>query len=392
MGKWLDSVPLSGIVRIREMMFGVENPFRLDQGDVSFSAPQTFKDGIVAALRDDDTHYSLTAGLPRLRELVVEKLRTRNGITTTPDKLLVCNGGIHGLYVVWQCLLEPDDEVILPDPWWPPVQAQVLLARGVPVGCPLREELGWRWDLDELARKITPKTRVIYVNSPHNPTGGMMTREDLEAIVRLAHQHDLTIISDEAYEDYAYASPHVSIASLPGAAERTISVFTFSKSYAVTGLRLGYVVSPRMHDRMQKLAFYTASNVCTAVQRGGIAALEAGRAAVDAYVAEIDRRRALFFRGIEDASRGVFTGAMPAGGVFAFLRVADRWRERARHETPGDASPSWAVTEYLIKRGRIGCVPGVDFGACGEGYVRFCLAREPAELTGALQAMREIFL
>ncbi|MEO8699422.1 MAG: pyridoxal phosphate-dependent aminotransferase [Kofleriaceae bacterium] len=392
MGTWLDRVPLSGIVRIREMMFGVENPFRLDQGDVSFAAPDAFKAGINHALRDDETHYTQTAGLPRLRELVIDKLRNRNQIIARTEDVLISNGGIHGLYLVWQCLLEPDDEVILPDPWWPPVQAQVMLAHGVPVGVALREELGWRWDLDEVARAITPKTRAIYLNSPHNPTGGMLTRADLAAILELANRHDLMIISDEAYEDYGYDTPHVSIASLPGAAERTISVFTFSKSYAVTGLRLGYVVSPHFHDRMQKLAFYTASNVCTAVQRGGIEMLEAGRAAVDEFAAEIARRRTLFFDAIAEASHGTVTGAMPAGGMFAFLPIAKDWRSHAKHETPAEASPSWAYAEYLIRRGRIGCVPGIDFGPHGETHVRFCVAREPAELAGALASLREIFV
>jgi aspartate aminotransferase len=391
MGSSVDAVPLSGIVRIRELMFGLDQPFRLDQGDMSFAAPQAFKDGIAQALRDDDTHYSLTAGSPRLRELLVEKLRARNGIEARADQIQIANGGIHGLYLVWQCLLEPGDEVILPDPWWPPVQAQVLLARGTAVGCPLREELGWRYDLDELAGMITPRTRVIYLNSPHNPTGGMLTRADLEAILALAQKHDLTIVADEAYEDYAYATPHVSMASLPGAAERTFSVFTFSKSYAVTGLRLGYVVAPRLHDRLAKLAFYTASNVCTAVQRGGVVALERGRAPLDAFVAEIDRRRRLFFGAIGEASRGVLAGESPAGGVFAFLRIARDWQARARRDAPAGASPSWAFAEYLIKQGRIGCVPGVDFGPHGEGYVRFCVAREPGELEGALASLRELF-
>jgi aspartate aminotransferase len=392
MGRSVDAVPLSGIVRIRELMFGVDRPFRLDQGDMSFAAPQAFKDGIAQALRDDDTHYSLTAGLPQLRALVVAKLRARNGIEARADQIQIANGGIHGLYLVWQALLEPGDEVILPDPWWPPVHAQVLLARGTPVGCPLREELGWRYDLDELARKITPRTRVIYLNSPHNPTGGMLTRADLEAILALAEQHDLTIVSDEAYEDYAYGTEHVSIASLPGAAERTFSVFTFSKSYAVTGLRLGYVVAPHLHDRLQKLAFYTASNVCTAVQRGGVVALERGRAPLDEFVAEIDRRRRLFFDAIGEASRGVFAGECPAGGVFAFLRIAGDWQAHARHDAPAGESVSWSAAEYLIKQGRIGCVPGIDFGPHGENYVRFCVAREPVELEGALASLREIFM
>jgi aspartate/methionine/tyrosine aminotransferase len=391
MGASLDSVPLSGIVRIREMMFDVQNPYRLDQGDMSFAAPECLKCGIVEALGRDETHYGQTAGVPRLRELLAHKVRTHNGIPATPEQVLVANGGQHALFVLWQCLLEAGDEVILPDPWWPPAHAHIALARGVPVGCPLREELGWRWDADELARKITPRTRAIYLNTPHNPTGGVLGRSELQSIVDLAEHHDLTIVSDEAYEDYAFTTPHVSIASLPGAATRTFTIFTFSKSYAVTGLRLGYLIAPHMHERLHKLAFYTASNVCTIVQHGGIAALENGRAAIQEFAKEIERRRTLFFAGLERLAGGLFTGAAPAGAVFAFLRVSPEWRARAKYETPSEQSPSWAIAEYLIRRGRVGCVPGVDFGPNGEGYIRFCIARERGELVGALESIGQIF-
>src|SRR4029079_12897478 len=189
------------------------------------------------------------------------------------------------------------------DPEWPPAMGNIRVAHAVPVPCPLREPLGWRWDLDELASKITPKTRAIYVNSPNNPTGGVMTRADMETIAALAARHDLWILSDEAYEDVLYdGTTHISPASLPGMYERTISFYTFSKSYAMTGLRLGYVAArdPELRERMKKALFSTASNISSVVQFGGVGALEGSQACVSAFRDELQARRDIFYAGIRE--------------------------------------------------------------------------------------------
>ena len=323
MGEFLDSVPFSGIIRIRDMMYAVKDPFRLDQGDVSFDAPDTVKAAMRRAIDENRSHYLQTTGVPRLLELLAEKLRTQNGIPVgSPDEVLVTTGGIHALFIVCQALLEPGDEVIIPDPEWPPCGGNIRLARGVPVPCPLHESKGWRYDLDELASKITPKTRAIYVNSPGNPTGGVLTRADVEAIAALAERHGLWIISDEAYEDVVFdQAEHVSAASLPGMYERTISLYTFSKTYAMTGLRLGYVAAKdaTLRDRMKKALFYTASNVSSVVQFGGIGALEGSQSRVAEFRDELQARRDLFYAGIrEHAGRRLLRRAAE-GGV---LRVS----------------------------------------------------------------------
>ena len=388
MGAFLDSVPWSGIVRIRDMMYSVADPFRLDQGDVSFDAPDTVKSAMARAIAENRTHYLQSTGLPRLRELMAEKMRTRNGMPVGDvDEVLVTNGGIHALYVMFQGLLEPGDEVLLPDPVWPPTAGHVIAAHGRPVFVPIREELGWRYDLDELRRAVTPKTRVIYINSPHNPTGGVLTRADVEAIADLARERDLWVISDEAYEDVLFQGEHVSIGSLPGMYERTIPMFTFSKSYAMTGVRLGYlaVKDEQVRDRCKKILLYTTSNVCSIVQYGGIGALEGSQRCIADFSHELQARRDLFYAGIRTLG-GVFTGQPPHGAFYAFLRIDPAWEG-----APGAESISWAMTEHLIKHGRIGCVPGVDFGSHGEGYVRFCFARDRKELTGALDSMRQLF-
>ncbi len=388
MGAFLDTVPWSGIVRIRDMMYSVKDPFRLDQGDVSFDAPDTVKAAMARAIAENRTHYLQSTGLPRLRELMAEKMRAKNGIPIgDTDEVLVTNGGIHALFVMFQALLEPGDEVLLPDPVWPPTAGHVVAAQAKPVFVPLRESLGWRYDLDELRRAVTPKTRAIYINSPHNPTGGVLTRADIQAIADLAIERNLWVFSDEAYEDVLFEGEVVSIGSLPGMHERTIPMFTFSKSYAMTGVRLGYlaVKDEKVRDRCKKILLYTTSNVCSIVQYGGIGALEGSQECIGDFAVELKARRDVFYEGIRGLG-GIFTGEPPAGAFYAFVRIDPAW-DGAR----GAESLSWAMTEHLIKHGRIGCVPGVDFGAHGEGHIRFCFARERQELSGALESMKQLF-
>jgi len=391
MGSYLDALPNSGIVRIRELMYAVERPYRLDQGDVSFDAPDAMKAAMRAAIDTNQTHYLQTAGLPRLKELLAVKLRERNGIPVgSADEVLVTNGGVHGIYLAAQALVEPGDEVVVPDPEWPPATLAMLAARASVVRCPLHASLGWRLDVDELASKIGPRTKGLYLNSPNNPTGGMLTRDDLERIADLARARDLWVISDEAYEDVVYGgATHVSIASLPAMYERTVAVCTLSKTYAATGVRVGYLAArdERLRDRLQKLLFLTTSNVSSISQHGAIGALEGSQAVVEAYRSELEARRNLFYDGIREAAGHVFGGEPPAGAFYAFLRIDPSW------EPPAGAAPSrsWAMAEFLIGGGRIGCVPGVDFGPSGEGYVRFCFARDREELAGALREMKRLF-
>ena len=384
MSSHLDSVPFSGIIRIRDMMYGVRDPFRLDQGDVSFDAPETLKAAMRAAIDDNRTHYVQTTGLPRLLELLAEKLRRVNGTPIgSPDEIMVTNGGIHALYLLFQALLEPGDEVVMPDPEWPPCAGNVAAARAVPVPCPLHEHLGWRFDLDELESKITPRTRAIFINSPHNPTGGVLSRSDVEGIASIAREHDLWLISDEAYEDVVFDdAQHVSPASLPGMYERTIPIYTFSKTYAVTGLRLGYLAArdPKLRERMKKILFFTTSNVSSVVQHGGIGALEGSQECIETFRQELQRRRDFFYDSLEKSAGGLLTGVLPKGAFYAYLRIDPRWTPSGE-ETP--QSISWALAEHLITRGRIGCIPGQTSAPQGKATSASAL-----RATGASWAVR----
>jgi aspartate/methionine/tyrosine aminotransferase len=393
-GSYLDSVPFSGIIRIRDMMYTVTDPFRLDQGDVSFDAPDSVKIAMHRAIDENRSHYLQTTGIPRLLELLADKLRTRNHIpVASPDDVMVTTGGIHALYIACQALLEPGDEVLVPDPEWPPCTGNITAAHAVAVPCPIHERLEWRYDLDELESRITPRTRAIYINSPQNPTGGVLTRADVERIAEIVRTRGLWLISDEAYEDVLFdGAEHVSPAALPAMYERTISVFTFSKTYAMTGLRLGYLAArdAKLRERMKKVLFYTASNVSSVVQFGAVGALEGPQDCVETYRTELQARRDLFYAGIREHAGAVLAGEPPKGAFYAFLRI-DPAFTLAAGAGGSHTSPSWAMAEYLISHGRIGCVPGVDFGANGEGHVRFCFARDRRELTGALQSMHGLF-
>jgi aspartate aminotransferase len=391
MGSFLDSVPVSAIIKIRDLMHTVKDPFRLDQGDVSFDAPDSVKQAMAKAITDNRTHYLPTAGVARLKQLLAEKLRRKNGIPIeSDDEVVPTNGGTHAIWATMHALFEPGDEMIVSDPEWPPTMAIAIAAGAKNVTVPLHESMGFRWDIKEVARAVTPRTKAIYVNSPNNPTGGVLTRADLQGIADIARERNLWVISDEAYEDLIFNGEHVSIASLAGMHERTISLFTFSKSYAMTGLRLGYFAlkDAKLRDRALKVVAYTTSNVNSVVQYGGIGALEGPQDCIVRFREELKARRDLFYAGLAQAGPGAFAGTPPDGAFYAFVRINPAFARDAGIRGP---SLSWAMAEHLIKHGRIGCVPGADFGPSGEGYIRFAIGRERRELEGALNAMRAVF-
>ena len=382
------------------MMYTVKDPFRLDQGDVSFDAPETFKQGVAKAMAENRTHYLPTVGIPPLRKAFAEKLRKKNHVPVgSDDEIMVTNGGTHALYAVFHAILEPGDEVIVPDPEWPPTMAMVKAAGGTAVQVPLREDISWRWNIDEIEKAITPKTRVLYLNSPNNPSGGVLTRKDLERLAQIARDRNLWVVSDEAYEDVVFEGEHVSIASLPGMYDRTIPVYTMSKSYAITGVRVGYFAmkDAKLRDRALKVVLYTTSNVSSIAQYGAVGAMEGSQQCIEDFKVELKHRRDMFYKGLGEAAPGVFSGKPPDGAFYAFVRINADWAKnagitgasRAGANAKADDSLSWAMAEFLIKHGRIGCVPGVDFGPNSEGYIRFCTCRSREELTGALASMKE---
>lgn len=390
MAQFLDSVPFSGIIRIRDMMYTVDRPYRLDQGDVSFDAPESVKEALRRAVAENRTHYVQTTGIPRLLDLLTEKMRQKNGIPVGgPDEVMVTNGGIHAQYIACLALLEPGDEVLMPDPAWPPTISNIKAAQAVPVPYPMHEANGWRPDIAEIASLITPRTKAIVLNTPCNPTGGVLTAKDIDDLAALVVERNLWVFSDEAYEDFLYdGHTHESIAARPGLYERTIPLCTLSKTYAITGLRLGYLAikDPVIRERARKVVFCTTSNVSSLVQYGAVGALEGPQDVIEQFRRELAARRDIFYEQLPNASHGLLSGARPAGAFYAFVKIDPSWRS----PLPGASeSQSWAMTEFLIRQARIGSVPGVDFGALGEGHLRFCFARDRAEIEGALASMHD---
>ena len=263
----------------------------------------------------------------------------------------------------------------------------------MPVQVPLREELalplgprrGREGDHAEDARAVPE-----LAEQPER--AAVLTRADLERLAAIARERNLWVVSDEAYEDVLFNGEHVSIASLPGMYERTIPVYTLSKSYAMTGVRVGYfaIKDAAMRARALKIVLYTTSNVCSIAQYGAIGALEGSQQCIADFKTELKVRRDLFYTGLQEAAPGVFSGTPPDGAFYAFVKINPDWARR----TPAShgESLSWAMAEYLIKHARIGCVPGVDFGPQSEGYIRFCTCRSREELTGALASMKETLL
>ena len=241
--------------------------------------------------------------------------------------------------------------------------------RAVPVPFPVYESLGWRPDMDELARLITPKTKAILINTPSNPTGGVMTREDVDQLAALVMERNLWVFADEAYEDFVFdGHEHFSIAARPGLYERTIPLYTLSKTYAMTGLRLGYLAikDKKINERARKVVSLTTSNVSSLIQYGAVGALQGPRQVVDDFRIELGARRDLFYEKLPKASKGILSGAPPVGAFYAFVKIDPSWKSPLPN---APESLSWAMTEFLIKEARIGCVPGVDFGSRGEGHI-----------------------
>lgn len=388
MAEVIDRVELSGIVLVRDAILKLHKPYRLESGEPSFSVPEHIKEAMTRALHDDHTHYVASSGILELRKAIVAKCHTQNGIPIESiNETIVTNGGMHGLYTLFSALIEPGDEVLIPDPTWTCVQHLITLCGGTVKRVPLHEERGWNFDPEELRAAVGPRTKALMINSPHNPTGGVFTRKDQEAIAAIVEDNpQMTVISDEAYEHVIYdGEEHVSFASLPGMYERTISVFTFSKSYAMTGLRVGYVITPdtQLMDRMQKVVLYTTNGINSVAQYGATAALTGPQDCVREFQAEYQERRDLFYSGL--AELPIFEGAKPKGAFYAFVKIASDWR------SPEGQTDSWAMTRYLLQA-KVGSSPGVIFGPSGEGYLRFSTACSREDLTGALEAMQHLFV
>jgi aspartate aminotransferase len=369
----VDQVSLGAIVQVRDRLLAQQaqgrKVLRLESGDPSFDIPIHVREAMEKALRDGLTHYTASTGIPILRKAIYQKVTTENKLTVpNDDHIVVTNGGMHGLYIIFRALLEPGDEVILPDPMWTEIAENIRLAGGKAVAVRLREERGYEYDPAEIEAAITPRTRAIFVNTPHNPTGAVTKRETLEAIANLAEKHNLLLVSDEAYEHVMYDGiAHVSLGSLPAAQNRTVSVYTMSKTYAMSGLRLGYLA---------------INGVNSVTQYGAAAGLNAPQDATRAMATEYQKRRDILFPALEDAP--YLKAFKPSGAFYLWTRIQPDW---LGYDGKRD---DWSMTNYLIDKAGIGSAPGSAFGAAGEGYIRFAFSCSTEQVQEAANLLPDV--
>jgi aspartate/methionine/tyrosine aminotransferase len=343
----------------------------LEIGEPDFPTPQHIVEAGKQALEDGWTHYGPTMGLPDLREAIAQRLASTHGLEISPNRIGIMPGAKPALFFAMMAVLEKGDEVIYPDPGFPIYASMIRFLEAVPKPIPLLESRGFSFDLDRLKDSITPKTRMLILNSPHNPTGGVIPAADIRAIADMVRGRDITVISDEIYATICFDEAPLSIASLEGMQQQTVIVDGFSKSHAMTGWRLGYGVYPdHLTDAISKLV--VNSNSCTAsfTQKAGIAAIKGPQSDCDAMVTEFRRRRDVFC-GILNSIKG-FACQIPTGAFYAFPRIVD---------TGFDAR---LLSERLLTEAGVACLSGTAFGQYGEGYLRFSLANslENLELAG----------
>lgn len=385
----VDQVSLGAIVQVRDRLLEQQAKgrpvLRLESGDPSFDIPPHVREAMEKALRDGLTHYTASTGIPPLREAILRKVGQENGLHV-PDveHIVVTNGGMHGLYVLFRALIEPGDQVILPDPMWTEIGENIRLAGGAPVPVRLRQTEAYAYNPADIEAAITPRTRGIFVNTPHNPTGAVATRATLEAIAALADKYNLWIVSDEAYEHVIFdGQPHISIGSLPAAQARTFSVFSMSKTYAMSGLRIGYIVVPsaRILERVKKLVRCTINGVNSIAQWGATAALKGPQDATRAMASEYQLRRDILVDALSEAP--YVTPFKPSGTFYVWCQIAPDWVGYQ------GAKDDWSMTNYLIDAAGIGSSPGTAFGAAGEQCIRFAFSCSTAMVKQAASLLPE---
>jgi len=349
-----------------------EDVIFLTVGDPDQAPPAALIDATISALRRHRTGYAGILGFPELREAIAARVARRSGRPCMPDNIAVVPGAQGGLYCALQCLAGPGDEVVVPEPIYATYEAVIGACGARMVTVPLRPEAAFHPDLDAIAAAIGPKTRVIWINSPHNPTGAVFTREEVEAIAALCREHDLWLVSDEVYEDLAFARPHTGAWSLPGMAERTVVVSSLSKSHAVPAFRFGWIVGPpELATHLFNLLLSMTYGGPAFIQEGALAAFEEELPEV-AALREDYRRRAELMSGILDAAPNCRV-TPPEGGMFVLLDVR------------GTGLSADAFALRLLEGERVAVLPCDGFGPSAIGHLRIALSAPDVRLAEAGQ-------
>ncbi len=372
------TVPHSAIREIVGMSYGLDNVISFGFGEPDFVTPKPIIDEGIEYLKKGRTFYTPNAGLPELRQIVADSYAPR-GMTYSMDNVIITIGCMEALLLTMMVLVNPGDEVIIPNPYWANYYGMVLELGGVPVLVDVREENEFMFDPDDIRKAVTPKTKAILMNFPSNPTGGVATAENIREIASIAIENDLYVITDEVYRRIIYSDErYTSIAEFPGMKERTVIVDGWSKAYAMTGWRIGYAVANReIIGNMIKMQENAASSVFEPVQRAAMRALTGDQGIVDEMVAKYRVRRDLIVDCINSMMDGKITCRKPKGAFYVFANIKNL----------GIGSREFCVG--LLEKKHVVTVPGIGFGSNGEGFIRLSYAVSEETIQAGLERIRD---
>ena len=373
----LDEIGFSDIVNIRNRIMKLHEQgatvYQFEGGEPYMNTPDFIKEAMKRALDENKTRYAPSSGIPELRAAIADKLRTKNSIAAQASDVMIMNGGMQGLFGAFQSVVNPQEEVLVFSPYWTPIKDLIAHCEGRAVLVPTAKARAEGFE-KTLARHTTDRTRAIYYNTPQNPTGVVFTRDEAPAVARFAQDRDLIVLADEAYEDLVYEGEHFSIASLEGMFERTITIFTLSKSYAMTGWRLGYTVAaePWMTG-MRKTTLYSSNGVSTPTQWAALAAFTTESDMLETNRRAYQQRRDLLLAGLNELE---LICEKPAGAFYAFPDVSRVSRD------------SREAAEILLDRAQVATVPGAVFGPDGESHLRFSFSTSLETIEAGLDSLR----
>jgi aminotransferase len=365
----------SGIRKFFDIVATMKDVISLGIGEPDFTTPKPILDAGIRSLQNGETHYTSNHGKVELRQAIAENLQKLYGVKYDPAREVVVTVGVsEALYLTFTAILEPGDEVIIPTPCFVSYQAEVILAGGVPIEIPARLENNFTIDPDDIRKAITPRTKIIFIGYPSNPTGAVAPREVMLEIAKIAEQHDLIVVSDEIYDRLVYDFDHVCFPALgESLRRRTVLLGGFSKAYAMTGWRIGYACGPEdIIQGMVRIHQYTIMSAPTTAQDAAIEALKSGEPHVLEMVTEYDRRRRLLVAGLNRLGLSTFE---PRGAFYTFPNI----------KASGMDDETFAET--LLREEGVAVVPGNAFGPGGEGFVRACYATEYSKIEEALRRM-----
>ena len=343
----------------------------LEIGEPDFNSPSNIVDAGKRALDEGYTNYSPSPGYPELRERIANEIRETRGVSVTGDNVVVTPGGKPIMFFLIMAVVDPGDEVLYPNPGFPIYESMISFVGGVPVPMQLHESKDFNIDVDEIAGQITGRTKLMVINSPNNPCGSIIPREDLERLSELAREHDIIVLSDEIYSKFLYEGEHHSVSTFPDMRERTIILDGFSKSYAMTGWRIGYGVMPlELVEPISRLATNSVSCTASFTQMAALEALSGPQDDSYAMVAEFKRRRDIIVEGL-NRIKGIRC-RVPKGAFYVFPNIEDT----------GMSSQQFA--DDLLNKAGVACLTGEAFGEYGDGFVRFSFANSTENIEKAL--------